>query len=93
MRLVAIVSLMLSSTAAWAAPVSGDADADAAARRPAEPKSGITARYDFDNDNVTGRLDSPDHERIPSQVRRRHESMIELRAHFIPQMLQMAHDA
>jgi hypothetical protein len=92
MRLALIAALMLSSTAAWAAPVQTDTDADAAARRKAPAKTGVTAQYDFENDNVTGRLDSPDHEGVRTKQTTRHESMIQLRIHFIPQMLQMAHD-
>lgn len=92
MRLALIAALMLSSTAAWAAPAQTDADADAAARRAGKPKAGVTAQYDFENDNVTGRLDSPDHEGVRTRGTVRHESMIQLRVHFIPQMIQMAHD-
>jgi hypothetical protein len=92
MRLVLIASLLLASTTAWAAPAQNDNDADASARRKADPKTKVDARYDFENDNVTGDLRSPEGAQVNSRTRQRHESMIKLRSHFIPQMITMAND-
>lgn len=86
-----IASIMLFSTAAWAAPAA-ETDADSAARRSAAPGSKVSAVYDFEQDQVDGDSLKPDHERIPGRVAQKHESMIKLRSHFIPQMLQMAND-
>lgn len=92
MRLILIASVMLASTAAWAAPAAKDADADAAARRAAAPDSKVAAVYDFENDSVSGDALKPDHEVARSRQPTKRESMIKLRMHFIPQMLHMAND-
>lgn len=91
MRLLVIASLMLSATAAQAAPARSDADADEAARRARAQSSKVT-EYDFENDNVSGEALSPDHQPVHGRKTGTHASMIKLRAHFIPQMLQMAND-
>jgi hypothetical protein len=91
MRLIVIASIMLCSTAAYAAPARTDTDADAAARK-AKPVAAKVTEYDFENDDVTGEALSPDHQTVPGSMTRTHASMIKLRAHFIPQLLQMAND-
>lgn len=91
MRLVIIASLFLCSTAAWAAPAK-DTDADAAARRTAAPGAKVAAVYDFEQDQVDGDALKPDHEPIRSIIGQRHQSLIQLRQHFIPQVLQMSND-
>jgi hypothetical protein len=92
MRLIVIASLLLASTNAFAAPVPTSADADAAARRAAPAKSDVKAIYDFENDSVSGDALKPDHEVARTRVATKRESMIQLRLHFIPQMLHMAQD-
>lgn len=91
MRFIVFASLMLSSSVAFAAPAKAvtDADADSAALKAGK---GNTKVYDFDNDNVSGDSLKPDHEAVQSRTQKRWESMIKVRMHFIPQMLQMAHD-
>ena len=91
MRLIVLASLMLCSTAAWAAPAArtSDADADSAALKGTK---GATKVFDFENDNVSGDALKPDHEGVQSRTQTKWESMIKVRMHFIPQMLQMAHD-
>lgn len=91
MRLLMIASLMLFSTAALAAPARSDADADDAARRAKSTSQRVT-EYDFENDDVKGDALSPDHEPVQTRRTLAHQSMIQLRMHFIPQMLQMAND-
>jgi len=92
MRLLLIASLLLSSTSAWAAPAPADHDADAAARRSAPAGAKIAAVYDFEQDEVDGEALRPDHEPIRNRVAISRESMIKVRQHFIPQLLQMAND-
>ncbi|MBZ5711164.1 hypothetical protein [Nannocystis pusilla] len=90
MRFVVLASLMLCSTTAFAAPaVKANADADEAAFKGTK---GATKVFDFENDNVSGDALKPDHEGVQSRTQRKWESMIKVRMHFIPQMLQMAHD-
>lgn len=98
MRLAIIASLLLASTSAFAAPAAPartDSDADSAARRTAPAaaaKSDVRAVYDFENDSVSGDALKPDHEVARTRVVTQRESMIQLRLHFIPQMVQMAND-
>ena len=42
--------------------------------------------------SVSGEALSPDHETVPSRQAMTWSSLISVRAHFIPQMLQMAND-
>lgn len=92
MRLLVIASLLLASSTALAAPVPAGPDADEAARRAAPAKSDVRAVYDFENDTVGGDALKPDHEVARTRVATKRESMIQLRLHFIPQMLHMAQD-
>ncbi|PCC70075.1 hypothetical protein SAMN02745121_07846 [Nannocystis exedens] len=90
MRFIVFASLVLCSTTAWAAPAARtDAEADEAAFK---GQKGTTQLFDFENDTVTSNALKPDHEGVQSRTARKWESMIKVRAHFIPQMLQMAHD-
>lgn len=90
MRFIVFASLLLCSTTAWAAPAARtDAEADGAALK---GKKGATQLYDFENDTVNSNALKPDHEGVQSRTARKWESMIKVRVHFIPQMLQMAHD-
>ncbi len=93
MRLLLIASLLLSSTSAWAAPAAPtENDADSAARRTAPAGSKVAAVYDFEQDEVDGEALRPDHEPIRNRITTSRESMIKVRQHFIPQLLQMAND-
>ncbi len=95
MRLIVIASLLLASTSAVAAPAKPagtDSDADSAARRAGPAKTDVRAVYDFDSDTVNSDALKPDHEVARTRVPSRHESMIKLRMHFIPQMVHMAND-
>jgi len=83
------------------------ADAVAAAPRAPSPKAETPARaqaigpapiapavqrYDFDNDFVEGTLKRPDEEPIVGNVRPVHESLIELRRQFVPEMVKSLED-
>lgn len=86
--LATAAALCLFSTPAMAAPAN-DGDADSAAR--AGSAGGATV-YDFEDDNVDGELLSPTGANISSRGRTKHESMIKIRPHFIPELIKMAND-
>ena len=89
--LVTLLTTLLASTNAWAAPPKGsDNDADAAAAK-GRGASGTTV-YDFDDDNVDGELLSPEGANIASRGRTKHASLITIRPHFIPELIKMAQD-
>jgi hypothetical protein len=48
--------------------------------------------YDFDDDNVEGDLQRPDGELVNSINAAKHESLIEIRKDFIPEMLKSLED-
>lgn len=72
-----------------AAPAKTDVDADASARRGG---AGQTTIYDFENDQVDGEVLSPEGANINAKTQMKWKSMITIRPHFIPQMIQMAND-
>lgn len=86
--LVSLLTTLLASTNAWAAPAS-DNDADASA---AKGKGSGTTVYDFDDDNVDGELLSPEGANIASRTGAKHASLITIRPHFIPELIKMAQD-
>ena len=95
MRLIACLSclsaLLLAPALASAAPARGsDADADSAARR--TTPAGQAREFIFGEDILEGELQSSDHERVDFRPPGKHPSLIKVRAHFIPQLLQMAND-
>lgn len=89
LRLSALFALVLTPGIAAAAPAKTDVDADAAAAR---GKDGKVTIYDFDNDNVDGELLSPEGANVSGKLKYKHPSLISIRPHFIPQMVQMAND-
>lgn len=95
MRFIVLASLMLTSTAAWAAPAStsrpatAETDADASAFK---GMRGNSKEFHFEEDSVSGDALKPDHSDVQARAQTRWKSMIEVRLHFIPQMLQMAND-
>jgi hypothetical protein len=48
--------------------------------------------YDFEDDNVEGDLQRPDGELVNSINKAQHESLIEIRKDFIPEMLKSLED-
>ncbi len=48
--------------------------------------------YDFEDDNVEGDLQRPDGELVNSINKAQHESLIEIRRDFIPEMLKSLED-
>lgn len=84
--LVIAAATCLFSAPVYAAPAE---DADTAARSGSQ--GGATV-YDFEDDNVDGELLSPTGANISSRGRTKHESMIKIRPHFIPELIKMAQD-
>ncbi len=72
------------------APSSADADASARVDTPA-PK-GVSAVYEFDNDNVDGDTLTPTGVEVPAAHQIRFPSMIRVRGTFVREMIQMAND-
>ncbi|MBL9099949.1 MAG: hypothetical protein JNL82_03270 [Myxococcales bacterium] len=88
LALATLLTTLLASTNAWAAPSDTDADSAAAKGKGA----GGTTVYDFDDDNVDGELLSPEGANIASRGRTKHASLITIRPHFIPELIKMAQD-
>ncbi len=86
---VSFLALALLSTPALAAPAS-DQDADEAARVGTDA-SGTTI-YDFEDDNVEGEVLSPEGANIASRGRVKHASLIQIRPHFLRELIKMAND-
>ena len=85
---VSFFSILLASSTAFAAPESG-ADADAAAFQGAE---GGVSVYDFDDDNVDGEILKPEGANISSRGRVKHASLINIRPHFLRELINLARD-
>ena len=83
---LAFLTTLALSTTAFAAPAE---DADEAARQGEE--GGVTV-YDFDDDNVDGEILSPDGANIASRGRVKHASLINIRPHFLRELINMAQD-
>lgn len=84
---LSFLSTLLVAGTAWAAPT--NQDADEAAR--VGDEGGVTV-YDFDDDNVDGELLSPEGANIASRGRVKHASLIEIRPHFLRELINMARD-
>lgn len=85
----AFLSAFLLATQVWAAPAGDDADASA---KVTSDKKGDVTKYDFEDDNVDGELLSPEGANIASRGKVKHASLINIRPHFIPEMIKMAND-
>lgn len=86
--ILSFVATFALSTSAWAGPAN-DVDADEAAR--VGDEGGVTV-YDFDDDNVDGEILSPDGANISSRGRIKHASLINIRPHFLPELINLALD-
>ena len=92
---IAFLGITLLAPLASAAPartsdVDVDADADAAASR--TTPAGTTQLFVYDDEQLDGDSLHPDHERVGFRPPGKHPSLIKVRSHFIPQLLQMAQD-
>jgi hypothetical protein len=83
---LSFLSTLLIAGTAWG---QNPQDADEAARQGSE--GGLTV-YDFDDDNVDGELLSPDGANIASRGATKHASLIEIRPHFLRELINMARD-
>lgn len=86
---IAFLGITLLAPLASAAPARSNDDADAAARR-TTPAG--TQLFIYDDEQLDGDSLHPDHERVDFRPPGKHPSLIKVRSHFIPQLLQMAHD-
>ena len=88
---IAFLSITLLAPLASAAPArTSDVDADTAARR--TTPAGTTQLFVYDDEQLDGDSLHPDHERVDFRPPGKHPSLIKVRSHFIPQLLQMAQD-
>jgi len=78
MILVCLLGVSVSSASAQDAPAAAGA---------APAKDPGTTTYDFDDDLVTGDLVRPDGENLVVRRRGQRASLIQIREHFIPEML------
>ena len=72
--------------------VSGSALAQDEGGAPAGGKGSGTTNYDFEDDLVTGDLVRPDGELLSVRRRGNRASLIQIREHFIPEMLKSVED-
>ncbi len=87
---VPVASAAPGAAPAAAPAATGDVDADVAARRPTA--KGQMRELIYDDEAIDGESLRPDHERVSFRPPGKHPSLIQVRAHFIPQLLQMAAD-
>lgn len=85
----AFLAAALFSASASAEPAAGDNDADDAARK--GDKGGVTV-YDFDDDSVDGEILRPEGANLASRGRVKHASLINIRPHFLRELINMARD-
>lgn len=85
--ILAFVATFAISSTAWAQP--SDTDADEAARTGSE---GDVTVYDFDDDNVDGEILSPNGANVNARGRVKHASLINIRPHFLPELINLALD-
>jgi hypothetical protein len=86
----AFLAAALFATTASAAPEGTDpGDADDAARK--GDKGGVTV-YDFDDDSVDGEILRPEGANLASRGRVKHASLINIRPHFLRELINMARD-
>jgi hypothetical protein len=73
-------------------PAPAPASAPAGAPAPAEAAAAAPTSYDFEDDLVTGDLVRPDGELLSVRRRGNRASLIQIREHFIPEMLKSVED-
>ncbi|MGB5545541.1 MAG: hypothetical protein WBM74_03140 [Polyangiales bacterium] len=85
-----IISKFIAQTLVIAALLAGPSLWAADAR--AQDMPGSETTYDFEDDLVTGDLVRPDGEQLIVRRRGRRASLIQIREHFIPEMLKSVED-
>ena len=84
------ISKLISQTLVFAALIAAPGLWATAVQAQSEPASETT--YDFEDDLVTGDLVRPDGEQLIVRRRGRRASLIQIREHFIPEMLKSVED-
>lgn len=88
---IAFACTLLTATTAWAGPEeSGEpVDADSAALQ--GEQDGVTV-YNFEDDNVDGEVLSPEGANIASRRSIKHANLINIRPHFLAELIALARD-
>lgn len=89
MRALTVFSFITTLALSTTAFAQETADADSAAM---SGKSGDSTLYSFDDDNVDGEILSPDGANIGARGRVKHASLINIRPHFLPELISLALD-
>jgi len=84
------ISKFISQVMVFAALIAGPSILSSAVQAQDAPASETT--YDFEDDLVTGDLVRPDGEQLIVRRRGRRASLIQIREHFIPEMLKSVED-
>ncbi len=85
---ISFATVMLLAGTAHAEPEGGD-DADTAAFKGEE--GGVTV-YDFEDDNVDGEVLRPEGANLSSRRGLKHASLINIRPHFLRELINLARD-
>jgi len=86
---ISFVSVLLFAGTAWAGPAENNTDADSAAFSGEE---GGVAVYDFEDDNVDGEVLRPEGANLTSRGSLKHASLINIRPHFLRELINLARD-
>lgn len=84
---ISFVSVLLLAGTAHAAPENTDADSAAFAG-----EEGGVAVYDFEDDNVDGEVLRPEGANLSSRGSLKHASLINIRPHFLRELINLARD-
>ena len=86
---ISFVTVMLFAGTAYAEPEANSGDADLAAFSGEE---GGVAVYDFEDDNVDGEVLRPEGANLSSRRSLKHASLINIRPHFLRELINLARD-
>jgi hypothetical protein len=84
---ISFVTTMLLAGTAFAAPEPADADSAAFSG-----EDGGVAVYDFEDDNVDGEILRPEGANLSSRGSLKHASLIDIRPHFLRELINLARD-
>lgn len=86
---ISFATVMLLASTAYAEPEAGGNDADSAAFA---GEDGGVAVYDFEDDNVDGEVLRPEGANLSSRGSLKHASLINIRPHFLRELINLARD-
>jgi hypothetical protein len=86
---ISFVSVLLLAGTAHAGPGENNTDADSAAF---SGEDGGVAVYDFEDDNVDGEVLRPEGANLSSRGSLKHASLINIRPHFLRELINLARD-